>query len=191
MKYVKQLKDYLREKNIWRICMMYGIKNYTINSDNSIDVDGDVNLENKNLVELPLKFNKASGDFDCSSNELSSLKGAPKYVGGSFHCDRNHLTSLKYSPQHINMHFNINYNFIRSLEDMPKQVNGIFYCDGNNVEYIYKYFIRNVDNIELFNELKILKFNVIDIKRLKNYCKTYNIKEPSEKSIASFGYIIE
>jgi len=30
--------------NIYRICEEYGIKNYTINPDGSIDVDGDVNL---------------------------------------------------------------------------------------------------------------------------------------------------
>ena len=43
------------------ICKRYRIKNYTVNSDGSIDVDGNVYLDNRKLTKLPLKFNKVNG----------------------------------------------------------------------------------------------------------------------------------
>ena len=72
-------KDEIEEK-----LKEYKIENYTINDDGSIDVDGDVYLSNKNLTEIPFNFNKVTGDFDCSDNELTSLKGSPKEVGGNY-----------------------------------------------------------------------------------------------------------
>lgn len=32
---------------------------------------------------------KVNGSFDCSSNQLTSLEGAPKEVGGDFYCQDN------------------------------------------------------------------------------------------------------
>ena len=52
------------------ICKKYGIENYTINSDGSIDVNGNVDLYDESLTELPLTFNKVTGYFDCSDNEI-------------------------------------------------------------------------------------------------------------------------
>ena len=71
------------------ICEKYKITNYTINPDGSIDVVGDVYLCGKNLTELPLTFNKVSGWFDCDGNQLTSLKGCPRWVGGNFYCTNN------------------------------------------------------------------------------------------------------
>ena len=75
------------------ICKQYGIINYTVNDDGSIDVNGDVNLSWYKLTELPLSFNKVTGDFYCSHNVLTSLKGSPKWVGGYFSCEDNNLTN--------------------------------------------------------------------------------------------------
>jgi hypothetical protein len=52
MKYLKKFNESLED--IDSICKKYGIKNYTINSDGTVDVDGDVNLLLKNLSKLPL-----------------------------------------------------------------------------------------------------------------------------------------
>jgi len=43
----------------------FGIKNYTINDDLTIDVKGSVNLDQQSLTCFPsfIKFNKVSGDF--------------------------------------------------------------------------------------------------------------------------------
>jgi hypothetical protein len=84
--------------NTLEFCKKY-LDNYTINSDDTIDVDGDVNLDNKlgNIEKLPVKFGKVSGYFSCYGNELTTLEGCPKYVGGDFNCDNNKykLTTLK------------------------------------------------------------------------------------------------
>ncbi len=87
------------------------IKNYTINKD-GVDVKGNVEISNRNLVEIPIKFNKVGGDFYCHNNKLTSLEGAPKEVGEDFYCHNNKLTSL---------------------EGAPKEVGGGFYCRNNKL----------------------------------------------------------
>lgn len=47
--------------NIESICKKYNIKNYTINSDGTIDVYGNVILSRNYLTKLPLKFGRVSG----------------------------------------------------------------------------------------------------------------------------------
>ena len=65
-------KNFIKEskEDIDSICKNFGIKNYTINEDSTIDVDGNVYLRNKGLTKLPLKFGKVSGNFDCYNNQL-------------------------------------------------------------------------------------------------------------------------
>ncbi|MBZ4042586.1 hypothetical protein [Flavobacterium hibisci] len=74
---------------------------YKINTDGSLDVTGNVKFaENMNFTtDIPLVFNKVSGDFDCSRMNLRSLKGSPKEVGGVFNCTFNQLESLAYVPK--------------------------------------------------------------------------------------------
>ncbi len=56
MKYLKLFEN--RDEEIHRICRGYRIKNYSINSNGSIDVDGDVFLNGNKLTELPLEFGR-------------------------------------------------------------------------------------------------------------------------------------
>jgi len=67
----------------------------TINEDGSIDVDGSVYINNRDLIKIPFKFRNVSVYFTCSNNQLKSLEGAPTTVGGSFYCFNNH--NLPYS----------------------------------------------------------------------------------------------
>ena len=75
-------------------CEKYGIYDYTINRDGSIDVFEDVFLEKLNLVKFPIRFNIIHGNFNCDINQLISLKGGPKEVRGWFSCQYNQLTNL-------------------------------------------------------------------------------------------------
>ena len=120
-------------KDIDRICRKYAIKNYIINSDGTIDVDGDVNLSNERLERLPLKFNNVSGDFDCMDNKLTSLEGAPKEIGGSFDCRYNQLTTLEGAPKIVEGDFYCSFNKLTSLEGAPKEIDGHFYCLNNKL----------------------------------------------------------
>jgi hypothetical protein len=73
------------------------VKDYTINDDFTIDVNGDVDLSDKNLVKFPdyIKFSKVKGGFYCYNNQLVSLEGCPEYVTGAFWCENNKLSITK------------------------------------------------------------------------------------------------
>ena len=106
---------------------------YTINDDGSIDVDGDVNLSNRNLTKIPFNFGKVSGSFFCYNNQLTSLKGAPNAVGGYFDCSNNKLTTLDGVPNNIGGGFYCNNNQLTSLEGVPNTVGGYFDCNNNQL----------------------------------------------------------
>lgn len=119
--------------DIHSLCRKYNIRNYTINSDGSIDVDGDVHLHGLWLEDIPLNFNYVKGDFDCRRNDLTSLKGSPKKIDGSFHCNNNKLTNLEFSPESIPGDFNCLKNNLTTLKGGPKTVNGYFDCNLNEL----------------------------------------------------------
>jgi hypothetical protein len=140
---------------------VYRIKNYNINSDGSIDVEGGgVDLNDYKLIELPLKFGKVIGDFycganyltslvgspsevvgnfSCNSNKLTSLQGCPKIISGSFYCENNNLTSLVECPYRVDRDFYCNRNKLTSLEGGPSKVGGNFICSNNNLTSLEGY----------------------------------------------------
>ncbi|MCK9476325.1 MAG: hypothetical protein M0R46_10415 [Candidatus Muirbacterium halophilum] len=133
MKYLKKFNENINSSEIDSICEKYNIKNYIINEDGSIDVDGNVNLYDEKLKVLPLKFRNVSGDFECGDNQLTSLDGSPQSVGGDFYCISNHLTSLEGGPQSVDGFFDCGYNQLTSLEGCPQSICGGFYCRGNKL----------------------------------------------------------
>jgi hypothetical protein len=138
MKYLKLFESFNDQKFVWlkirinSICREWGIKNYTINKDGSIDVSGDVNLSYKGLSELPLKFRNITGDFFCDNNKLTSLEGCPQSVG-HFFCSYNQLKTLEGSPQSVDGYFSCSYNQLSSLEGSPRKVGGDFECYNNQL----------------------------------------------------------
>ncbi len=90
----KLFESRMSDQDIYKICQKYNIQKYTINSDGSISVDGNVGLLIKGLTKIPLIFKEVSGHFSCSDNQLKSLEGCPEKVGGYFYCSFNQLTSL-------------------------------------------------------------------------------------------------
>ncbi|MCK9475608.1 MAG: hypothetical protein M0R46_06810 [Candidatus Muirbacterium halophilum] len=133
MKYIRTFNESTNTSEIEAICEKYNIKNYIINDDGSIDVDGHVDLYGKSLKELPLKFRNVIGNFYCSDNKLTSLEGAPQSIGGNFYCISNQLTSLVGCPQYIGGEFNCSYNQLTTLEGAPQSVGGDFYCISNQL----------------------------------------------------------
>lgn len=120
--------------NIDSTCSKYRIKNYTINQDGSIDVDGDVDLASRVLTELPLKFNKVSGNFFCNNNRLTTLIGCPNIVSGNFYCTYNHLESLVGCPSEVGGKFNCYNNQLTSLIGCPIIIRGDFLCSSNELK---------------------------------------------------------
>jgi hypothetical protein len=121
-------------KEVIQVCEKYEIENYTINDDLSIDVDGDVRLDSKNLEYLPLRFNYVSGGFYCRRNILVSLEGSPQTVGGDFDCQGNGLKTLKGCPQTVGGNFSCSWNDLKTLKGCPSVVNGNFNCFGNELK---------------------------------------------------------
>jgi hypothetical protein len=143
-------------EGVIEVCRKYKIENYTINDDLSIDVNGDVELDSKNLKYLPLKFNyigggfycpynvelkslegcpqTVNGDFYCYYNKLKSLEGCPQTVNGDFYCFNNNLKTLKGCPQTVNGNFSCNNNELKSLKGCPQTVNGNFGCKDNELK---------------------------------------------------------
>jgi len=119
------------------------IKKYKINSDLTVDVNGDVDLEKKYLSYIPVKFGIVNGYFECSNNQLTSLNGSPKEVKGYFDCSYNQLTTLNGSPKEVKGNFYCSYNLLTSLEGAPKEVDGDFYC-GNNTKKFTEDDVRAV-----------------------------------------------
>jgi len=122
----------------------FGIGKYKFNSDGTLDVFQDVKLYYKNLIKLPFEFGKIDGNFDCSSNNLTSLKGAPKIVNGNFDCHWNKLKYLKSALEIVNGEYNCSHNNLTSLEGAPEEVNGDFWCSFNQLKSLKG---LNLDNI--------------------------------------------
>ena len=132
------------------ICEKYNIKNYKINPDNSIDVDGNVDLDRKCLTELPIRFNKVTGHFDCSRNDLTTLKGCPIWVGGFFDCKANKLTSLEHSPDYVHGWFDCSSN--KLIDNFSEsEISGIFYTDSEQDGLVFDGY--GVTNYKQFQKI--------------------------------------
>ena len=171
--------------SIDEICERFNIKDYTINDDDSIDVNDHVNLFNLVLTELPLKFNKVSGNFYCKGNKLTTLKGSPIEVGETFNCSYNELTSLEHSPIKVSGDFRCTDNNLTDLKGCPKFVRDDFFCSNNNIINLkhtpdnFKNFTCNdtpigsmfiqvdYDFIDAFKRFKIIEDGKVNLKRLK------------------------
>ena len=66
---------------------------WSLNENGEVDVDVWVDIPSMNLTEIPIKFGKVSGWFNCSHNNLTTLKNYPTFVGGWFDCSFNNLTN--------------------------------------------------------------------------------------------------
>ena len=120
----EMIKEWLKE---------YDIENYTINRDFTIDVNESINLYNMDNEEFPeyIQFGVVKGDFDCSTNKLTSLRGCPREVEGDFNCGDNELTSLEGAPVECHSFFCYNNNLI-TLKGAPKETED-FGCDDNKL----------------------------------------------------------
>ena len=137
-KYIEEawsgVKQHTNNANIEAWCDEMGIENYTINSQGEIDVDGDVDLVDKDFKELPHKFGIVNGFFNIRGcNNLTSLKNCPNQVNGDkFSCkDCNNLKTMIGCPSYIKGSLLCNWcKKLISLEGCPKEVGRNFYCNS-------------------------------------------------------------
>ena len=193
--------------DIDKLCELYNISNYTINSDGSIDVNGGVYFNNNTLTELPLKFNKVYGDFCCSDSNLTTLKNSPKYVNGHFDCSYNELTNLNFLPEKIKQSFDCSNNKLTSLKSNQSLVGCIIDCENNDIadlsEFNIKfesYFYCSLNPISVFgingcSLEEIIDFKIINFIRNNEIIKWkfnlfYETKKsiPNKKLLERYGY---
>jgi hypothetical protein len=215
MKYLKIFENFDSDLEVQNICKKYNITNYIINSDGSIDVDGDVSLAYRSLTKLPLIFNNVYGHFDCYDNDLITLEGSPKYLTGSFDCSNNQLTTLEGSPKSIKAGFSFDCsnnklttlegatksirnifdcsnNQLTTLDGLPEHKNGSFYCSGNPVYHVWKlistYDSLDTDYIELLEDYDIFREDkTIVLDRLNSFLE--DIGKPVVNKVKGYKLI--
>ena len=153
-------------KSIIDTCERFGIENYTINEDMSIDINGDFDISCSWLFEFPIEFNIINGDFDCSMNLLTSLKGGPKMVMGNFTCSDNQLQTLDYLPYVVKGSIDLEeqgINNILRFSSVPNTIGGVIYCSSNNFDD--KSFDVLFDAYMDIDKIIIYNFNLIALRR--------------------------
>jgi hypothetical protein len=164
MKYIKLFENF--SENLEKTVRKLGITGYTINDDGSVDVDGDVDLSNRYLTKIPVKFGKVTGNFYMWNNKLKTLEGSPYYVGENFNVSLNELKDLKGSPKEVGGSFYASSNRLETVEGMPLEIGSDFFCAANfNLTTL-----DSMSNIEGYIDCSNTK---IDIKNsgFKGYCK--------------------
>lgn len=129
LKLFEQYNDYSQVKN-WldKMC----VRNYTINNDLTVDVDGSVDISCNHLTEIPIQFGTINGNFRCNYNRLTSLKGGPRYVENIYNADYNNITTLKYHPIDVGWSFSVDNN-----PHLPRQINQ--FCSHYSISDLFKY----------------------------------------------------
>ena len=133
--------DYNTKEGIKEWLDLMEIKNYTINKDLTVDVDGGVAISDKNLDKIPIQFGIVNRYFICGHNKLTSLKYSPKECK-DFDCGNNNLTSLEGCPKKVR-YFYCGHNNLKSLKGCPETVNEDFYCEDN--PKLTKEYLNNYD----------------------------------------------
>jgi hypothetical protein len=209
MRNIKTFHTFKSKQEIKQICTKYGIKEYEVNDDMSVDVDGGIDLSGKlsSLQKLPLSFNKAVY-FDCDDNNLVKLDGSPTEVRGGFYCSNNKLTSLQGGPRKasevyfmnnpiqslyglgnsvIDKELNVsNCSKLYSLDGFPKRVKE-FICKGTPIEAIYNKYIKDTKNVNLFNRYNIITTDDvlwnIDFYQLAKFTEKCNLPKPNREDL--------
>ena len=128
-------------------------------------VTGRFNCQSNKLTSLEGAPQEVGGDFICRINKLTSLVGAPRKVGEFFDCANNELTSLVGAPQEVGGPFDCGDNKLTSLEGAPQEVGGHFRCwgKGNQISYetlelVWEAMQKN--KIDYWTALSILKSRI-------------------------------
>lgn len=177
-------------EEIHKFCDKFGIKNYTINDNGLVDVDGAVYISKTELTKLPIRFGIVASEFECGHNSLTTLEGCPSQVGDYFACNGNQLTSLEGCPQIVGGDFYCDDNKLIDLTGCPKELGGGFFCEENPIGSIFT--IVRQDFLYAFNTYKVIKGREINLKRLKYVMGLfdYRIRNNQLEEIREFYKIV-
>lgn len=155
------------------------IRNFYIHDDLTVDVHQDVSIYNLRLSSLPVQFGRINGYFECSHNNLYSLKGAPREVNGDACFNYNCLTSIEYCPSIVHKDLMLRDNPILNIDliELPSYVNGNIYLGNKDFDLC--------SNIKYFEELYDKKGELITtLEQMKSHILKYSLdNQLSTKSI--------
>lgn len=156
------------------------IDQWIVNDDGSIDVNGNVEFSShiKYLSKIPLRFNKVTGDFDCSGLGLKTLEGCPIEVGGTFDCTYSQFSSLEYAPKKVGGAFVFD-NTVKSLNTGAKG------CDFNEVVLFFRTNIPEAVGVP-----QIITENAVHLPTIFKYQNYYDVWTP-EFNIENMRDLIE
>ena len=157
MKYLKLYEDF--EEDINKICHEYGISNYVINRDESVDVNENVFIDNIDLETFPFKFGKIRGGFYCADNKLITLKNGPIEVSGDFSCSSNKLTTLEYGPKIVNGNYYCISNNLKDVTGFPHNFHGVVNAHDNPVYEIIHLVLIDLEEVFIrwLNEFDVIR----------------------------------
>lgn len=112
--------------SIEQFCIDNNITDYSIQND-TISVDGNVDLSHLEVEEIPYKFESVSGDFICPKT-IFSLINVPKSCGSFSVKDCVNLKSFAGSPEEF-FNFDCSGCTIEHFIDCPQSVDGTFSCN--------------------------------------------------------------
>ena len=157
MKYLKLYENF--KGDIDTICRDYGISNYVINRDESVDVNENVFIDNRDLKTFPFKFGKIRGGFYCVDNKLITLKNGPIEVSGDFSCSSNKLTTLEYGPKIVNGNYYCISNNLKDVTGFPHNFHGVVNAHDNPVYEIIHLVLIDLEEVFIrwLNEFDVIR----------------------------------
>jgi len=99
------------------------VNSWFLNRDGTVNVDVSVNMSNMNLNEIPVKFGRVYGHFNCSNNNLTTLKNIPNYLGYSLKFSGNNLTDYFKNIKEEDFTLWENLNWEEVLQEYPFLIN--------------------------------------------------------------------
>lgn len=173
------------KEEVKKMCKNFGIEEYLINDDLSIDVYNHFRFPIGGQAYIPLNFNEITGNFTFRHSSLKSLKGCPKIIGGSLDVSWNNLRSFEDGPNEIKRNLICNTNNIKTLKGFPK-VNGKINIKDNSVYSLINTFINKNNQNELINEFnhyRITDGKKVYMGRLEMFCGDFDLEMPNTYEI--------
>ncbi len=157
-KYVSAVQEFIKKKEFILTADIANTRMILINGQyysiddipENIIVEGDLTVSNYGLEELPECFKNmvVKGNFNCSANNLITLKNMPKVLG-SIDCSQNELCSLEGAPQEINGSFICRDNpHLKSLKGAPEIVKNKTDYKGCSYVFFYNRKFVGLDDLE-------------------------------------------
>jgi len=128
-----------------KVCM--GIGKWKLNSDGKVDVDGSVDMIDMDLTEIPVKFGRVEGDFNCFGNKLTTLKNCPTSIGRKLFFGENNLTDYFKSTKEEDFPHWYKLLWGMVLSEYPFLVNiGKKYIMNGDL----RYYLNNISQTKLY-----------------------------------------